>query len=338
MLRKLSVVQPGFFGTGFLASLLLAALAPLSGFGQSQPYPQQQYPQQRYPQQQYPYPQQQPYPQQTYPQQEPYPQQPVYGQAPPMLAPQQLDSLVERIALYPDSLLAQVLTASTYADVIPAAATWAVQHQYLRGDALARAIQEDQLPWPPSVIALLPFPGVLDEMARDMNWTQQLGNAVLAQRPDVMDAVQRMRQEAMSYGYLQSNQYVRVLPSPGYIEIVPVSPDLYYVPVYNPYVVFARPRPGFYVNGAIRFGSGITIGAVFAPWGWGGSGFGWREHTILIDRRPWDRGWVNRREYVHPYSPPPPRYEGRPVERHEIHGDADRGHGHEHEHEHDHGR
>lgn len=101
--------------------------------------------------------------------------------------------MVSRIALYPDPLLAQVMTAATYPDQIPQAAGWANAHRYLTGDTLARAIMDDQLPWDPSVMALLPFPSVLDMMARDPGWTQQLGGAVLAQRPDVMDAVQRMR-------------------------------------------------------------------------------------------------------------------------------------------------
>jgi hypothetical protein len=156
-------------------------------------------------------------------------------------------------------------------------------------------------------------------MARNQGWTQQLGNAVLEQRPDVMDAVQRMRQQAMSYGYLQSNQYLRVVPSPGYIQIVSVNPDLYYVPYYDPRVVYVRPRPGFAIGAAIRFGPSITIGASFAPWGWGGAGFGWREHSILIDHRPWDRTWVNRRVYAHPYATPRPQYERQRIERHEEH-------------------
>ena len=84
---------------------------------------------------------------------------------PPPVAPQQLDQLVQRIALYPDPLLAQVLTASTFWQQIPDAATWAQQHSNLTGDALAQAIQADNLPWDPSVLALLPFPSVLDMMA-----------------------------------------------------------------------------------------------------------------------------------------------------------------------------
>ena len=110
---------------------------------------------------------------------------PAFSQAPPppppMLPPPQLDQLVSRIALYPDPLLAQILAAATYSNDIPAAAQWADQHHYLTGQALAAAISADQLPWDPSVQALLPFPSVLDMMASDMNWTTQIGNAFLAQ-------------------------------------------------------------------------------------------------------------------------------------------------------------
>src|SRR5271169_2291501 len=135
---------------------------------------------------------------------------------PPMLAPQQLDPLVSSIALYPDPLLAQVLTASTFSPEIPDAANWSGQHAGLTGDALANAIQQDNLPWDPSVLALLPFPQVLQMMAQDPGWTQALGDAVLAQRPDVMDAVQRMRRQAYSYGYLRPTPYDNVMDRGGY--------------------------------------------------------------------------------------------------------------------------
>jgi len=288
------------------------------------PYPQQQG---QYPQQQYP-------PQGQYPPPQQYPPQQTYAQ-PPMLAPQQLDQLVGPIALYPDGLLAQVLSASTYYNQIPEAANWANQHGYLNGPALAQAIQVDQLPWDPSVIALLPFPQVLNYLASNMGWTQALGNAVLTQRPDVMDSVQRMRQQAYDYGYLRSNQYERVVPSPGYIEIAPITPGYYYVPWYDPRVVFIRPRPGFYVGTAIRFGPAITVGA-FLPWGWGGVGFGWREHVILVDHRPWVRSWNNRAVYVHPYAAPRPHYDHPYVEHHDFHAHEEHGHedrGHEHDRE-----
>ena len=122
--------------------------------------------------------------------------------AAPKILNDQLDSLVAPIALYPDPLLAQVMTASTYWSEIPDAARWADEHSYLKGDALAKAIQDDHLLWDPSVLALLPFPSVLDMLARDPGWTEQLGNAVLTQHEKVMDAVQRMRKKAMDFGYL----------------------------------------------------------------------------------------------------------------------------------------
>jgi hypothetical protein len=235
------------------------------------------------------------------------------------LSPSQLDQLVARIALYPDPLLAQVLTASTYWSEIPEAAAWADQHSYLKGDALAQAMQEDHLQWDPSVLALLPFPSVLDMMAHDPAWTEQLGNAVLTQDSDVMDAVQRMRQKARSYGYLVPNSYINVVTEGGYIQILPVSPGVIYVPSYDPFIVFAPPRPGFAIGGAIRFGPAITIGAAFGGWGWWvGSGFGWPTHTILIDRRPWTRIWGNRVGYVHPYVRPWVRPVGPRVEVHHL--------------------
>ena len=230
-----------------------------------------------------------------------------------------LDQLVTRIALYPDPLLAQVLTASTYSNQIADAATWADQHSYLKGDALAHAIQDDQLPWDPSVLALLPFPSVLDMMAHDPTWTEQLGNAVLTQRPDVMDAVQRMRRKARDYGYLEPNGYVNVLTDGGYIQILPVNPSVIYVPYYDPYVVFAPPRPGFVVATAIHFGPAVTIGVTFGTWGWWvGSGFLWPSHAILIDHRPWERVWVGRDLYVHPYAHPWVHPVGPRVEVHHL--------------------
>lgn len=241
-----------------------------------------------------------------------------------MMAPQQLDQLVGPIALYPDGLLAQVLTASTYFNEIPEAAGWANQHSYVHGEQLAQHIREDQLAWDQSVIALLPFPQVLSYMAQNMSWTQQLGNAVLAQRGDVMDAVQRDRQTAYNNRYLQTNQYETVnYAGPGEIEISPVTPGYYYVPSYDASLVYRHPHGGAFAGEAIRFDPGITIGAAFAPWGWGGVGFGWREHNILIDQHPFVRTWTNRQVYAHPYATPRAHYEGPRVERHDL---RERGH------------
>ena len=252
---------------------------------------------------------------------------PAFAQAPPpSFTPPQLDQLVARIALYPDPLVAQILAGATYPDQIPDAAKWADQHHYFTGQALADAIQGDQLPWDPSVQALLPFPSVLEMMASDMNWTTDLGNAFLAQQNDVMDAVQRERRKARDYGYLRTNAQVVVGVGP-YITIMPVNPGFVVVPYYDPRVVFFAPRPGFVVGGAIRFGFGVSVGLFFRPWGWG-PGFGrfdWGGHAVFLNNARWGRTWVNRGGYVHPY-------EGvhrfapaeRAPERHELHERSER--------------
>ncbi len=226
---------------------------------------------------------------------------PLLAQGPPApLPPGQLEQLVTRIALYPDPLLAQVLAASTYPDQIPDAARWADQHHYLTGQALASAIQEDRLPWDPSVQALLPFPSVLDMMASDMNWTSALGNAFLAQREDVMEAVQRERRKARQFGYLRTGGGIVVGGGP-YVTILPSDPGFIPVPYYDPGIVFFPPRPGFFIGGAIRFGFGITIGGFFRPWGWGYNRFDWGGHQLFLNNAPWRRGWAGRDGYVHPY-------------------------------------
>jgi hypothetical protein len=220
---------------------------------------------------------------------------------PPSFPPQQLDQLVSRVALYPDPLVAQILAGATYPDQIPDAARWADEHHYLHGQALADAIQGDQLPWDPSVQALLPFPSVLEMMSSDMNWTTDLGNAFLGQQQDVMDAIQRERRTARNYGYLRSNSQVIVGGGP-YITIMPVNPGYLVVPYYDPRVVFFPARPGFYAGGGIRFGYGVTIGGFFRPWGWGYDRFDWGGHGVFINNERWGRNWDNRREYAHPYA------------------------------------
>ena len=253
----------------------------------------------------------------------PVPQQPPQGAPLPGSAPlpaayppAELDRVVSPIALYPDPLLAQVLTAATYYNDIPDAARWADQHHYLTGPALTAALAADQVPWDPSIQALVPFPSILDMMASDMPWTQEIGNAFLAQNNDVMDAVQRMRQSAVQYGYLRSGPQVIVRTGP-YIEILPANPDFIVVPYYDPLIVFAPPRRGFFVGGAVRFGFGVTLGAAYAPWGWRTNRFAWNEHTVIINNAPWRRTWGNRSTYVHPYAVP--RYTGpRPGEGHRV--------------------
>jgi Protein of unknown function (DUF3300) len=236
----------------------------------------------------------------------------------------QLNQLVSRIALYPDPLLAQVLTAATYPDQIPDAAAWADDHSDLHQDSLSQAMTDDSVPWDASVLALLPFPSVLDMMSQDTAWTRQLGDAVLSERPDVMDAVQRMRYQAHEHGYLGSGGGVRVVYAPGAIAILPLRTGFMYVPVYDPAVVFVAPV-GPVALGAVVWGPPLFIAPGFMRFGWEGAGFGWgaglgwRTHTLLIDRRAWGRTLVNRTTYAHPYARPyvQPRAGAR-VERHQV--------------------
>lgn len=244
---------------------------------------------------------------------------------PPILPQGELERLVSRVALYPDPLLAQVLAAATYSDQIPDAARWADQHHYLNGDALASAISNDQLPWDPSVQALLPFPNVLDMMASDPGWTRQLGDAFLGQQQDVMEAVQRERRKARDFGYLRSNGQIVVGGGP-YVTIVPANPNYIVLPYYDPAVVFYAPRPGFYVGSAIGFRFGVTIGPAFRPWGWGYNRFDWDRHAIYVNNAAWGRTWGNRTTYVHPYEgvrrfAPDSR---RPAEAHAVHERSER--------------
>jgi len=250
---------------------------------------------------------------------------PAFSQGPPpSFAPPQLDDLVSRIALYPDPLIAQILAGATYPDQIPDAARWADQHHYLTGRALADAIQGDQLPWDPSVQALLPFPSVLEMMASDMRWTTDLGNAFLSQQGDVMDAIQRERRRARDFGYLRSNGQIVVGGGP-YITIMPVNPGYVVVPYYDPRVVFYAPRPGFFVGGAIRFGFGISLGLAFRPWGWGYNRFDWGGRAVFLNNQRWGRNWDNRMGYVHPYEGVHRFGPGdRAPEHHELEGRSER--------------
>ena len=222
---------------------------------------------------------------------------------PANFSPNQLDRIVSRIALYPDPLLAQILAAATYADQIPEAAAWSDLHSYEKGDALAHCIKEDHLSWDGSVQALLPFPSILLMMNRDLNWVRQLGDATLVQREGVMDAVQRMRQKAKDFGYLQSNQQVTVTaPAPNIIQIEPANPVVVSVPVYDPDVVFVR-RP-FDERVSIWIGPTVAIGPALTLWGWEGSGFAWSTHRFRVGHRDWDDDWRRRhhdgdRDYEH---------------------------------------
>ncbi len=213
----------------------------------------------------------------------------------PKIPPEQLDSLVAPIALYPDPLLAQVLAASTYPLEIIQLQQWLAKNPGLKDKALADAVAKQS--WDPSVQALAALPDVVKRLADDIQWTTDLGNAFLAQQSDVMDAVQRMRQKAQDKGNLKSNEQqkveTRVIESKPVIVIEQANPQVVYVPTYDPVWMYGPPvypyppiyyPPAWYYPAgmAISFGVGVAMGAFWAGgWGWG---CGWGGSDITINR------------------------------------------------------
>src|SRR5881396_1179237 len=199
----------------------------------------------------------------------------------------QLDSLVAPIALYPDPLLSQTLVASTYPLQIIQLQQWLEKNKNLKDQALADAVKKQD--WDPSIQAMAALPDVVEQMADNIKWTTDLGNAFLAQQSDVMDAVQQMRKKAKDAGNLKSSEQQKVetqlVESKQVIVIQQASPEVVYVPSYNPTVVYgapaypyppiAYPPPGYYAAGmAISFGIGVAMGAAWGG-GWGyNSGWG----------------------------------------------------------------
>jgi len=219
------------------------------------------------------------------------------GEAAPKIPNDQLDSLVAPIALYPDPMLAQVLAASTYPLEIVQLQQWLTQHKDLKDKALVDAVKKQD--WDPSVQAMAPLPEVLKQLADNIKWTTDLGNAFLAQQADVMDAVQRMRVKAKDAGNLKSTEQqkveTKVVESKTVVVIEQANPEVVYVPSYNPVVVYgppvypyppiAYPPVGYYAAGmAISFGIGVAMGAAWGG-GWG-YGCGWGSHNnITINRQ-----------------------------------------------------
>lgn len=179
-----------------------------------------------------------------------------------------LDQLLAPIALYPDPLLAQILPAATLPSQVVLA------DRYVSGGADPNLI--DQQPWDPSVQALARYPTVLKWMDDNLAWTTELGEAFLYQQPDVMDSIQRLRQQAQALGNLPSNPQENVVEDGGMIDILPVNPELLYVPVYQPQIVYYQQAYG---APFISFGAGLAIG------GWLNHDMDWRNHHVI----EWDR-------------------------------------------------
>jgi hypothetical protein len=226
------------------------------------------------------------------------------------LPPEQLNKLVAPIALYPDSLVAQILAASAYPTQIVEANRMARENPGLKGRDLAEEV--DRQDWDPSVKSLVEFPTVLANLDRDLSWTSELGEAYRNQPDDVMQAIQYMRHKAYNAGNLRSTPQERVYEQGPNVDIQPADPNVVYVPTYNPAYAYGYPVglwPGFYpwwgVGGPyISFGIGFPVWPFFGfGWGWHGWGIGWGFHGgVFFGGHPWAyRGgaFYNHAAFVH---------------------------------------
>jgi len=203
---------------------------------------------------------------------------------------EELDQLVAPIALYSDSLLGQVLIASTYPLEIVQADRWARANKSLKGDPLTAALEKQD--WDPSVKSLVNFPQVLSMMSEKLDWTQRLGDAFLAQQKDVMETIQKLRFKANEAGNLKTTQEQKVVVQEKVIVIESPSPEVIYVPSYNPVYVYGPwPYPAYppypvypagYVaaTAAVSFAAGVAVGAA---WGYAWSNCNWNHGDVNIN-------------------------------------------------------
>src|SRR3979490_2568504 len=233
-----------------------------------------------------------------------------------LLKPEQLEALVAPIALYPDALLANMLAAATYPLEVVEADRWIKEKKSLKGDALK--VEVDKKSWDDSIKALTATPSVLDMMSDKLDWTKSLGDAMLAQQAELMDAIQRLREKARANNKLSSNKQQKVTvkqqESKQVIVIEPTDPNAIYVPYYEPAVVYGAwpyaAYPPYYfgyppyvaagmVAGGIAFGTAWAIGR----WGnyWGG-GCNWGNRSVYVNHRTtnvWNHNPAHRQGVRH---------------------------------------
>ncbi len=221
----------------------------------------------------------------------------------------ELQALVAPIALYPDALVAQILTASTFPDQVAIANYWMQQNKSLTGSALMQAVNGQS--WDASVKALTEFPSVLENLAKNLTWTSSLGEAYHDQQSEVMTAIQTLRAQAKTAGNLKSTSQVTVVQqSPQTIVIQPANPQIVYVPQYNPAVIYGTPyvTPGYSAGdvaaaGIIGFGAGIAVGALMSGgccgWGYSSWNCGWHGTAVVYHggayygNSAWHGGYYN---------------------------------------------
>jgi len=228
-------------------------------------------------------------------------QHPTFSQA-------ELDQIMAPIALYPDSLLSQILMASTYPAEVTQAVAWSKQNPQQQGDAAVKAVQDKV--WEPNVASLVAFPQVLAMMGDKPDWVKKMGDAFLAQPGEVMNTVQKLRKKVQDAGNLKSTEQQKVIVDTSasqqtVIKIEPATPQVVYVPTYNPTVVYGSwwwpayppfyyPPPlgyGFAAGVATGIGFGVGIAVTNAMWG----SFDWNHHDVHIDVNHYNNINVNHR-------------------------------------------
>ena len=244
---------------------------------------------------------------------------PVASSTQALLSEGQLDQLLAPIALYPDPLLSEVLMAATYPLEVVEAQRWVTQNKSMQGNALKDAVAKQT--WDDSVKSLTAVPDVLSMMSTKLDWTQKLGDAVLAQQNDVMDSVQRLRQHAQSNGKLNTTKEQTVSVSKQadkqYIAIAPAQPETIYVPYYDPAVVYGAwtypdyppyyfTPPGYIATAAVAtgvaFASGVAVGAWAANNNWWGGGFNWGGNNIYVRNTNiinTNNNWIHNPDHRH---------------------------------------
>ena len=234
--------------------------------------------------------------------------QPAAAPTQALLKPAELDQMLAPIALYPDPLLTQVLIAATYPLEVVQGDRWAKANTNLKGDALTAALAKQG--WDDSIKSLVQVPTVLAMMAEQLDWTQKLGDAMLAQQADVMDSVQRLRQRAQDNGKLQSGKEqtvsVKTENNTRYIVIEPTSPDQLYVPYYEPAAVYGTwpypdyapyyfaPPVGYFPRGLLATGVAFGAGLAVGYWRWGNCD--WGRHNINVLNKNVNINNINRND------------------------------------------
>ncbi|MFZ0887546.1 MAG: DUF3300 domain-containing protein [Candidatus Binataceae bacterium] len=241
-------------------------------------------------------------------------------EAPARLPADQLDQLVAPIALYPDSLVAQVLAGATYPSQVTEANNWLSSSPGLSGERLAAAV--DTQPWDPSIKALTQFPSVVAKMATNLTWTSALGEAYYYQPQDVLNAVQVMRQRALAARTLGDTSQQKVIVENGTVIIQPANPDVVYPPTYNPWDAYGAPVPAYpgysgadlLLAGVLGFGAGVLVGVLAdQAWGWHRWGTNWQSGSVIYENNVYisrttnfyapNRGYWNRARYGAPRGP-----------------------------------